>query len=550
MIGRLSRLNLRQKLLLLPILFALGLIALQVCNLYIQQLVRQKVVLANFKRQVLEGHKYALKAAVDVEAASLGDKLKSVKNRQEQIDRIVAETDPIRFFDDRSGYFFSYDSAGVRVNVPINKAQNGQNLIDAVDKRNFRYVEGIVNAARGGGGFLEYYFEKEGKGVQPKLSYAAPIPGTDFLLGTGVYIDNVNEETLAMENGIRAAEKRYNYLILVLFLGTIVLGIGVAVGFGHSVSKSIRGISERMLASAEQVANAAQQVSSTSQTLAEGASQQAASLEETSSSLEEISSMTKGSAKNAQEVNDLGKKARLAAEKGSGDMKAMSDAMDAMAQSSQEVGKIIRTIDEIAFQTNILALNAAVEAARAGEAGMGFAVVAEEVRNLAQRSAQAARETAAKIESSIANTRQGVSLSGVVAEGLSLIVENARKVDSLAEEVATAAREQSQGIDQVNVAITQIDKVTQTTAASAEESASAAAELSGQAEALKAAVRELSALIEGRTHHDAASFQTGTSAARASTPKAHALALPLTKHKPHGNAKGGKAADIDTDFVG
>ena len=153
---------------------------------------------------------------------------------------------------------------------------------------------------------------------------------------------------------------------------------------------------------------AAGQVSSASQSLAEGASEQAASLEETSSSLEEMSSMTKRNAENAQKANELAKQARAAADTGVGDMQAMNAAMDAIKASSDDIAKIIKTIDEIAFQTNILALNAAVEAARAGEAGMGFAVVADEVRNLAQRSAQAAKETAAKIEGAVSKTAQGV----------------------------------------------------------------------------------------------------------------------------------------------
>jgi len=200
-------------------------------------------------------------------------------------------------------------------------------------------------------------------------------------------------------------------------------------------------------------------------------------------------------------------------------MKAMIAAMDAIAASSSEVGKIIKTIDEIAFQTNILALNAAVEAARAGESGMGFAVVAEEVRNLAQRSAQAARETSEKIEGAIAKTTQGVNLSGVVAEGLKEIVDNARKVDTLTEGVASAAREQSQGIDQVNIAVSQIDKVTQNAAASAEESASAAAELDAQAQALKSAVYQLSALIGGSDHAHQKSTKIVSSYVEKTAPK-------------------------------
>jgi hypothetical protein len=178
-------------------------------------------------------------------------------------------------------------------------------------------------------------------------------------------------------------------------------------------------------------------------------------------------------------------------------MQAMTTAMSEIKTSSDEIAKIIKTIDEIAFQTNILALNAAVEAARAGEAGMGFAVVADEVRSLAQRAAQAAKETAVKIESAVTKTSQGVLISEKVVKSLQEIVTKARQVDELAGEVATASREQSQGIEQVNTAVSQMDKVTQSNAANAEESASASEELSAQAEAMKEAVRELLRLVDG-----------------------------------------------------
>ena len=244
-----------------------------------------------------------------------------------------------------------------------------------------------------------------------------------------------------------------------------------------------------------QVALAASSITTTSQTLADGSSQQAASIEETSASLEEMTSMTKRNAENSAKANDLARQTRTAADKGVADIETMSAAMGDIKNSSDDIAKIIRTIDEIAFQTNILALNAAVEAARAGEAGMGFAVVADEVRNLAQRSAQAAKETATKIESAIGNTARGVELSGKVAVTLNEIVAKAREMDELAAEVAGASSEQTQGISQVNLAVGQMDKVTQSNAASAEESAASAEELNSQATAMQRTVDELATLI-------------------------------------------------------
>jgi len=244
-------------------------------------------------------------------------------------------------------------------------------------------------------------------------------------------------------------------------------------------------------------ASAAGQVSAASQSLAEGASEQAASLEETGASLEELSSMTKHNAENAQKANALAQQTRQAADRGVADTQSMNTAMQEIKASSDDITKIIKTIDEIAFQTNILALNAAVEAARAGEAGMGFAVVAEEVRHLAQRSAQAAKETTAKIEGAIAKTAQAVQISGTVAATLDDIVTKVRQVDELVAEVSSATRQQDQGITEINTSVGQMDKVTQSTAAAAEEGAASAEELNAQAMVMKEAVVELVQLVGG-----------------------------------------------------
>jgi len=306
-------------------------------------------------------------------------------------------------------------------------------------------------------------------------------------------------ETEASSTMITAESNHTNFWLTIGLVIALVLGIGLAFVISRSISAVLRRVSASLGDGSQQVAAASGQVSASSQSLAEGASEQAASLEETSSSLEEMASMTKRNAENAQKANDLAKQARTAADKGAGDMQTMSTAMEAIKVSSDNIAKIIKTIDEIAFQTNILALNAAVEAARAGEAGMGFAVVADEVRNLAQRSAQAAKETADKIEGAIGNTAQGVEISRKVAETLNEIVVKARQVDELAAEVAGASKEQTQGITQINIAVGQMDKVTQNNAASAEECAAAAEELNAQAETMKHSVGELLQLVGGNT---------------------------------------------------
>lgn len=267
--------------------------------------------------------------------------------------------------------------------------------------------------------------------------------------------------------------------------------------FGKMISRPIVAATKRFSEGTSQITLAASQVSISSQALASGASQQAAALEQSSASLEELSSITQRNASTAQNVNELVRKVRTVAERGTGDMEVMSSSMSAIKDSSDDIRKIIRTIDEIAFQTNILALNAAVEAARAGEAGMGFAVVADEVRTLAQRSAQAARETSAKIEGAIARTSAGVESSAKVATALNEILHDVRQVDTLAGEVANASQEQALGIKQINQAVAQIDQVTQSNAAAAEQSAAASQELHAQASSMRSTVCQLVNLVGG-----------------------------------------------------
>jgi methyl-accepting chemotaxis protein len=295
--------------------------------------------------------------------------------------------------------------------------------------------------------------------------------------------------------------------------------VGIAFAITASTNRALKNVAHQLEDGANHMTAASSQVSSASQSLAEGSSTQAASIEETSAALEEMASMTKANAENSRQANDLAKQARESADRGVNDMQAMSAAMTAIKMSSDDIAKIIKTIDEIAFQTNILALNAAVEAARAGEAGMGFAVVADEVRNLAQRSAQAAKETASKIESAIAKTGQGVEISGKVANALNDIVTKVRQVDELITQVANASREQTEGITQINIAVGQTDKVTQSNAANAEESAAAAEELHALADAVKGSVGELMQLVTGGRQRLQFDTQTATLFAEASTTK-------------------------------
>jgi methyl-accepting chemotaxis protein len=288
--------------------------------------------------------------------------------------------------------------------------------------------------------------------------------------------------------------------LLLISLGalTCILAIVVAFMNGRSILKPLNQTTAKLSGAAESIYGASAQVASSSQSLAEGATEQAAGLEETSSSLEEMSAMTRQNADNAQQSNMLMGNAKKVV----GDMAEAAEQMSASIQdikkSSDQTIKIIKVIDEIAFQTNLLALNAAVEAARAGEAGKGFAVVAEEVRNLAMRSAQAAKDTSSLLEESQKKANNGVSIVARVMTSLVATKENAGKVAELISEIAAASQEQAQGINQVNTAVSQMDKITQQNAANAEESASASEELSAQATVMNEIVNELAMLVGGK----------------------------------------------------
>ncbi len=282
-----------------------------------------------------------------------------------------------------------------------------------------------------------------------------------------------------------------------MLAGAALLGIGSTVVITRGLTRTIRAIVRRLMQTTSHVASASRQVSQSSQSLAEGATEQAAGLEETSSSLEEMAVMTKQNADNAQQANGLMREAAGIVGNGKGAMEQVEQTINEIKGSSDETAKIIKVIDEIAFQTNLLALNAAVEAARAGEAGKGFAVVAEEVRSLAMRSAEAARNTAELIQRSQDSSTKGVDVSSQAVTAMNEISESARKVGELISEISVASQEQAQGIDEVNTAVSQMDKVTQQNAANAEESAGASEELSAEAESMNDLVAELVALVEG-----------------------------------------------------
>ena len=427
--------------------------------------------------------------------------------------------------DGKENYFYIWTLDGVCIMHPIVPKWIGQNMAGKIKDGDgndlIMSLADALKASPDGKTFLEDKFPKPGaKTLSPKLQYVMKVDGWNWMVGSGLYIDDI--DSLVMRRVADDLIVLVIALIVVGSLGSIVarsvlrqvggepslaheaitnvaqgrldvilpasVPPGSVMGGLRQMIESLRHLVSEVHESVHHISSASGEIAAGNADLSSRTEQQAASLEETAASMEELASTVKQNAENARQANQLAASASEVAVRGGSAVSEVVDTMQAISASSSKISEIVSVIDGIAFQTNILALNAAVEAARAGEQGKGFAVVAGEVRTLAQRSAQAAKEIKQLIEDSVNKVAIGSDQVARAGTTMQEIVASVKRVTDIMGEISAASEEQSSGIDQVNLAVTQMDETTQQNAALVEQAAAAAGSLEEQAKQLMRAV--------------------------------------------------------------
>ncbi|QTP58787.1 HAMP domain-containing protein [Billgrantia antri] len=527
---RLLALNLQNKILLLVLV---PLIVSSSCLLVLEglerieanrwQLTQQRELLLESRRHGIENLVAMASTLVESVAGNAGDPDAARQTALELLRDLRFEKD---------NYVFVFDYEGTMLVQPAVPEQEGRNMLGAVDPGGKPLIRDMIDIARGGGGAYEYEWRNPASGeVEPKYSHVMAFPEWNWVVGAGVYANDVDAAMVGIE--ATAREQLVKTLVRLWLIASAInliitcfaiwitrrtvrqirrtasdmheIAQGVAEGRGDltrrlsvtskdeigELARQFNGFLERIQAtlrevkeSADGVYAASLSIARSSDDLASRTDQAAASLQQTSSAMEEITATVQNNAEHTQQADQLVRRSGEVAQQGKSSMLRVEETMEQISASSSKIGEIVSLIDGIAFQTNILALNASVEAARAGEHGRGFAVVAQEVRSLAQRSADAAREIKTLIDESMTRTRQGTEIVHQAGLTMQEIFTSITEVNDVIAEISAGSREQSVGIHEVNSAVSQMDTMTQQNAAMVDHNSDTAAVMRNQAEML------------------------------------------------------------------